>query len=372
MIKRKEINDTNFSNANSFRDGKIGNALNKQSELYTGFLEINRDNLSQFYLKKNDNYIKHQIQIGNSIYALPNILTVSSTIQGINGIIDGFSLENSHKYHVWAFSDDNQTEFVGIGLSRWAKCAFTAVASGTKGLEATYTLAGTGTNKAYQFATGARVRVSTSTEWNYGTVSEIVSNTSIKIIMDNNANYGTNITTTTSAEIMQFDKHAPNVDIDTPYRTYYTHLGWFEFGLDDSGSGGVDNRQNIIMLRRWTRKRFFQIPLQSLHSSATGATGANANINTGKYISPRASIITGRARIACDNGDNGYFVIVDIANASQLIGGVLQNNYSATTQYQDNYFETRLDPYYNIRFERVVIAATPTFTAWVTGYYEQD
>lgn len=286
-----------------------------------------------------------------------------------SGLIDGIAIENSHKYLIWGFLDQN-LQFIGYGLSRWEKSSYTAVSSGTKGSEATYTI-----TNAYQFTIGARVRVSsTSSDWNYGTVSEITNSTTLKIIMDNESGYGTNCTTATGS-IWQFNKHRPYIigtNSQELYSDYYRLLGWCELGLDDSGTGGVDNTQNIMIIRRWKRKRFFQIPIQSLYNGTTAATGANANINTGKYISPFTTSITGRARIACDNADNGYFIIIDIANQSQLIGGVLQNNYSATTQYQDNFYETRIDPYYNIRVERTNIANTPTYTVWVSGYYEED
>src|SRR3990172_394318 len=179
---------------------------------------------------------RHIFEVGEKAFNLNlnEIWTVDLTTTTINmgtktgGLLDGIALGNNLLYLIWGFLDE-AFNFAGFGCTRKPYSAFTAVSSGSKGSLATYTI-----TNAFQFTIGSRVVVRNQTgttpqfQWNWGTVNSIISNTSIKIDMDNNANYGVNILGVVSGEIIQWDSFRPYIvttTTQTYYQPYYTLLG---------------------------------------------------------------------------------------------------------------------------------------------------
>lgn len=305
------------------------------------------------------------------------ILDISTTGINLNsrigGLIDNIAIENSHQYFIWGFLNKNM-QSIGIGLSRWAKSAYTGVASGTKGSKATFT----GLTNAYQFTIGARVRVLNSTEWNYGTITSIDSTSQIKVIMDNVTGYGNNITSTTTTEIKQFNKHRPWKVSSTAqelYSDYYRLLGWCELGVNETAYGGSNNQLNIINASRWTRKRFFHVN-QTL---ATGNMSAGTNwyyVNCGKFVSPLAKKINGTisvyaAKVAAVDG--GVLTLIENATGATVAQLTVYNNFTASNHRHDTEFtEHKLTINYKIIYQTVLYGGTCANIVMINGYTETD
>lgn len=144
----------------------------------------------------------------------PDNVSLLST--GIGGIVDGitFTAANARAFLLWFFANETNTEVLGFGLTHKPYSTFTGPAgpsTALKGALVTFT----GLTSAYQFTIGARVCVRNTNgtsplyEWNWGTVKDIPSSTSLQIQMDNDSNYGTDITAPTGGEILQWDKFRP-------------------------------------------------------------------------------------------------------------------------------------------------------------------
>lgn len=155
--------------------------------------------------------------------------------QGNGGLIDGFSLVSSSIYNLWGLTDANfQTNL--IGLTYRPALGATIPSGANKGTETTVT----GMTNAYRLILGSRVRVYRGAgDWNLGTVSALVSETSVKIILDNNqvfgATYGSNLTTG-SATITQLDRFKPIVygSAQDAVKPYYSLIASIQ--LDGSGN----------------------------------------------------------------------------------------------------------------------------------------
>jgi len=374
-MKNNNLNNIDFNNNNASRDHKLENQKRAKTGEFEGRIDLNRDNLSQIKILNKYNKNKIKIKIGDINYSADST-TLDITTNGINGLVDGIVIENSHKYLIWAFANAEHTAFEGFGLTRWSKVVFTAVASGTKGLEATYTTAGTTINNCYQFTVGARVRVYNSTEWNYGIVTGIDSATSVRILMDNCTGYGNNITSVTSAEIRQFD-HAPVTSNGTLFRDNYTLVGWCELGVQEAGTGAIDLRQSIVTATIWSEKRFFKLPaillINTTTALATNITGAPANISIGGFVSPYTSEMQGLVLIICSSGCNTVMAMNDPLDYTLIGQAQMLNNFGAASQYDNAFLTTRISHYYNINVSRIdATTNSKTFRLYLIGYWEED
>jgi hypothetical protein len=148
--------------------------------------------------------------------------TIDLTNTGLNGIIDGitFTAADARDFLIWGLANDVNTTFQGFAATHKPFSAYTGPTTAAKGATVTFT----GLTNAYQFTEGARVRVRNSVtnvanpfpyngapqyEWNWGTITSIVSNTSIQILMDNDSSYGVALSGATSGAINQWDKFRP-------------------------------------------------------------------------------------------------------------------------------------------------------------------
>jgi len=125
----------------------------------------------------------------------------------------GYSLyehtfDQDDQYCVWALSDDDNDNFIGFAYTLVPRTTFSAVSNGAMGSLATYTVA-----DAYRFREKADVCVSADGQRNYGTITDILNSTTIKIKMYFNSSFWggtpTNITSTTDSEIIQINKFYP-------------------------------------------------------------------------------------------------------------------------------------------------------------------
>jgi hypothetical protein len=147
------------------------------------------------------------------------------------GIIDTLTKEARRGYLFWAFLDED-FNFAGIGMTRKPFSTFSAISGGSAVKGATGKIFTT--VNAYQFTEGSQVcvrnRVGTAPvyQWNWGVLQTINSSTSVTIDMNNSADYGLDITGTTSGEILQWDKFRPWVvtsSDQTLYKPYYSLMG---------------------------------------------------------------------------------------------------------------------------------------------------
>jgi hypothetical protein len=299
--------------------------------------------------------------------------TEAGTLDLVNDRVDNLDIVPSHKYLLWGILDKN-LQFSRYALTRWPISAYTGIsAGGNKGEITTFT----GVDDAFQFTKGARVRVINDNEWNYGYIIGVGSNL-LQVELDNRP-YGTDISSLSGAEIMQFSRYRPfvvSISGQTLYSNHYRLLGWCELGIDDSGTGGVDHREDVMQVSKWTRERWFSINYNGIlfaYSGSTGAVGANANVSLGKYISPLANAISANINVQATNGNGGVYQVKD-PNTGVLIGyGVARNNYSSTYSiHANNYLQSNIDPEYNMRFERIVVSGSPQFNIFLSGYQEKD
>jgi hypothetical protein len=163
--------------------------------------------------------------------------TIDLSTTGLGGLVDGIAQENGRDYLLWAFANNANTSFKGFAATRKPFSAFTA-GTGNKGTTTDFTV-----TDAYQFTAGARVVVRNEDgtapqyEWNWGTVNSIVNDTTLKVDLDNNSNYGSDITGTTNGEIAQWDKFRPWVVSSSDQQRYldnYRLVG--EVQTDGSGN----------------------------------------------------------------------------------------------------------------------------------------
>jgi hypothetical protein len=357
-----------ISNLNlAFEDLDFNYQVNNTSQLILKPSEY-RGNMNKIYI----NYFSDSgkiLPIQSDQWTLDISKTGVNKTTNTGGLIDGVTIEDSHSYLVWVFLDTNM-QFNGYGLSRWEKSDYTGVSSGTKGLEATFT----GLTNAYQFCIGSKVRIaSTSTDWNYGTITSIVSNTSIKVLCDNESGYGTNLTTATGT-IKQFTMHRPysiNSTSQTLYSDYYRLIGWCDLGLDESSTGGVDLTNSIVRFSKWTRKRQFVNPSETLFYDQTlsaSLTGANGNVNIGKYVSPLSKYIYG-VGLANSASSSTILSVVDIINNTPI--QKWQVVVSASSYFQNNYTLPNNSDY-NVRIQNSFISGTCRLRLNISGYIEED
>jgi hypothetical protein len=138
------------------------------------------------------------------------------------GLVDGQSFAASTDYPLFAFFDPfdpNNDKFKGFGATTRPQTTASAVSSGTRGSEATFTVP---SPEANRFNLGSRVICRQGTligdDYNQGTVTAIVSATSIKIQLDDS--YGGIVETNTDLsgsgiEILQTNFFAPKMDTTT-------------------------------------------------------------------------------------------------------------------------------------------------------------
>jgi hypothetical protein len=199
------------------------------------------------------------------------------------GLIDGLTLEADRWYLFWAFMDSN-FEFAGLGVSRKPFSTFTSGSTASKGATFAFTVPGSGNNRGFQFTIGARVVVRNQNagvipapqyEWNHGEVTA-VTNTSVTVALDNNTNYGVDITTTAAnGEILQWDSFRPYVvtgSTQTLYETYYCLLGEME----------LNSSSNILRNYKVSEPfRYFTNTSPSIYNSTSTVT--NSIVHSGRY-----------------------------------------------------------------------------------------
>lgn len=161
-----------------------------------------------------------------------------SSVNNIGGLVDGLALAASTTYNIWAFADQ-YGDPKGIGIAKHLYDASVTCPAVVKGSEGTFT----GVEKAYRFTVGAKARVIRDTTigaeiWNLGTISEIVSSTSLKITMDNGT-YGDNITSGTGSieQLNRIHCYTPDDSNQSDLYNYYRIIGRFE---TDSSSNIID------------------------------------------------------------------------------------------------------------------------------------
>jgi hypothetical protein len=216
------------------------------------------------------------------IYDGTNIEQLDLTATGLNGIVDGitFTAANSRDFLVWAFANNANNGFEGFAVTHKPYSAYTGPASASKGASVSFT----GLTNAYQFTVGARVVVRNTVgtapqyEWNWGTITAIVSSTSITVSMDNVSAYGVALTAATGGEILQWDKFRPWVvtsSAQTLYRNNYRLIG----ELDTNSSGDILGAYRVDDPYR--PQRFWQV-YSDTNVTITGGTGTAQSL--GRYI----------------------------------------------------------------------------------------
>jgi hypothetical protein len=204
----------------------------------------------------------------------------------VGGIVDGISAEGGVTYLVWAFLDATYA-FAGLGLTKKPHTGFYNTGGG--GVKGTNTLFDVNDSinppQENDFVVGARVLVRNTVgtaplyEWNWGTITAInISGTTIAVDLDNNANYGTDITNVTGGEIIQWSKFRPlklssALTIVEPAYPYYSLIG--ELYINGSG--------NIIQAYRADEPyRAIDISSPLVYNSTTNDNPAQFSL--GRYI----------------------------------------------------------------------------------------
>ncbi len=139
----------------------------------------------------------------------------------LGGRLDGLDLAANTTYLIYAFAN-RFGQFQGYGAFQIPSSSYT-VTSGTKGTVATFT----NITKGYRFSKGARVRCEVSnSEWNLGTITEIVSETQLKVLLDDdtvfNKTYGSNLTN--PGNLTQLDQYRPFLPDDPNQQVYYPYF----------------------------------------------------------------------------------------------------------------------------------------------------
>jgi hypothetical protein len=198
-------------------------------------------------MRNRNDIVDYVISINNVLYEniFDTTLSLDLTLTGLGGLIDGitFVAANARDFLIWAIASDVNTEFLGFALTHKPYSTYTAPATANKGSSYAFTV-----TNGFQFTAGARVAVRNTNgtaplyQWNWGTITSVNSNTSITILMDNNANYGSNLTAVTGGEIVQWDQFRPWVVGATQdlYSDNYRLIG--ELCTDTSGNIAVVTR----------------------------------------------------------------------------------------------------------------------------------
>ena len=148
--------------------------------------------------------------VDNLIYPIrfPSSIIDMNTV-GLGGIMDCITVLNPDcDYIVWAFANE-QYEPQGFGVTCIPYSSYTSTAA-LKGEEVTLT----NLTYACRYKIGSQVKIVESVTagvetYNTGTVSEIVSTTSIKVMTDNYSFYGSNLAATDGVYVLQLDNYAP-------------------------------------------------------------------------------------------------------------------------------------------------------------------
>lgn len=193
---------------------KLSNWKNNASRGQFRILELLFDNISGStfdIIPQFDDYIRININKLNFFTSLNFPIDLSNT--GIGGIVDGitFTAANARDFLIWGLANGANNEFSGFAVTHKPYSAF-STGTGNKGASSrSFTV-----TDAYQFTIGARVCVRNTNgtapayEWNWATITSITNSTTIVLTMDNEA-YGTNITSATSGEILQWNMFRPYV-----------------------------------------------------------------------------------------------------------------------------------------------------------------
>lgn len=153
--------------------------------------------------------------------------------------------------NIWAFANDAGTEFAGFGYTTTPQSVFTGVASGTR--ESLCTLSGL-FESSHSFAIGSTVVVLRTTglsfphEWNWGTVVDIPSDTTLTVQLYPTLDIENNDLTTGPGFVRQMDRYFPwngrtdtsDVD-DRIYKPNYRLVGQVTF---NSGGQFVYSRKS--------------------------------------------------------------------------------------------------------------------------------
>ena len=174
-------------------------------------------------------------------YVLNTTTTLNLASTGIGGLVDGitFTPANARNFLVWAIADNANSGLQGFAITHKPYSASTAISGGSANKGATgktFTV-----TNAFQFSVGARICIRNTAgtapqyQWNWATITSIPNNTSIVVTMDNKT-YGSNITSTSGSEILQWNTFRPYVMGGTQelYSKYYTLIG--ELYTDTSGN----------------------------------------------------------------------------------------------------------------------------------------
>lgn len=186
---------------------------------------------------------------------VPAAFALDLSTTGLNGIVDGIAFEMGRQYLLWAVSNPANTEFAGIVATRKPYMLIGSITgddSGpgilVKGEEGV--VHSTAASDPYQFTIGARVLLRTDNnpnaygqgEWNWATITN---NTgiglgNIRVIMDDNSDYGFDITgLNTLSELIQMDSFQPYVVTPTNQTLYAVNIRLLGEVYTDPGDGHI-------------------------------------------------------------------------------------------------------------------------------------
>lgn len=170
---------------------------------------------------------------------------------GIGGLVGGSVITTDSFYLIWAFFNSTGTEFYGFGCTKQPQETATNISGTSKGSTCTLTLPGNG----YSFTQGASVTVYTlDSDWNTGIITEIVSRTSVKVLLDNES-WGTALSGTTPV-ITQYNKFRPyNTGSGDLVYGKYKLLSSKDIYINSSGNlQMVYNPQTGFLVQSWWDK----------------------------------------------------------------------------------------------------------------------
>lgn len=195
----------------------------------------------------------------------------------LGGLIDGLALTANMPYMIWAFFEQGNLNsiFQGFGLTRYPACAYTTHSGGTKGSSTLFTLAGTNENRGFRFVVGGRCLVREgilpTSPYNQGTITARAIN-SITLLLDNKAEYGTNLTAATAGTFQQFKPQSPLMP-DTGLLYPATGLITTQFSYRYMGMIQTDNSSDVGTQRHiGDPYRFIMTPDPTFYSFTGGGT----------------------------------------------------------------------------------------------------
>jgi len=259
---------------------------------------------------------------------------IDLTNSGIGGLVDGIAQENSRDYLIWFLANSANTEELGFAFTRKPFSSFSAISGGSavKGTSKSFTVV-----NAYQFTIDSRVCVRNSVgtsplyEWNWATVSSITNNTTLVLDMDNDSDYGTDITGVTSGEILQWNKFRPWVVTSTSQTLYSNNYRLCGEVYTDS-SGNIESAFRVD-------DRFRRIVGSVVNENTTATSAANQSL--GRYIPIWASVAALELKINSGTTNNSLRVYariggVDVGAAFTQTASITNSIYVADLPLDNN------------------------------------